>query len=234
MSKIVAFVLMFIVLAIPTYAGTLAGAWEMQADKNSNERAVMIATQNYLSIAVFEKNLFVRTYGGSYQIKDEKLTLTLEYDTKDSSNVGTATVFNYSRTGDKFTLSNLATTNWVRIDEHGHSKLSGLWRFFARVNPDGTTTESKRGPRKTLKICSDGRFQWMAINIETKQFFGTGGGTYKLEDGKYTETLEFSSRDNKRVGTSLTFDAIIENDKWKHSGKSSKGDPISEIWGKEN
>jgi hypothetical protein len=31
----------------------------------------------------------------------------------------------------------------------------------------------------------------------------------------------------------LTFDAKVEGDKWHHSGKSSKGDQVSEIWGKE-
>jgi hypothetical protein len=93
--------------------------------------------------------------------------------------------------------------------------------------------EMQMGPRKTLKICSGGRFQWMAINPETKEFFGTGGGTYTLKDGKYTETLEFFSRDNSRVGASLGFDAKVEGNKWQHTGKSSKGDRVNEVWTKQ-
>jgi len=90
-----------------------------------------------------------------------------------------------------------------------------------------------RGPRKTLKILSGTRFQWAAINPETKQFSGTGGGTYTFENGKYTENIEFFSRDNSRVGASLTFDGEVSGDKWKHSGNSSTGNPIAEIWTRE-
>lgn len=76
------------------------------------------------------------------------------------------------------------------------------------------------------------RFQWFAINPETKEFFGTGGGTYSFENGKYTENILFFSRDNSRVGAHLTFDGKIEDGNWHHSGLSSKGDAIYEIWGR--
>jgi hypothetical protein len=81
-----------------------------------------------------------------------------------------------------------------------------------------------------MKILSGTRFQWIAYNIETKEFFGTGGGTYTTVDGKYTENIAFFSRDNSRVGASLQFDFTLENGEWHHKGLSSKGDPIHEIW----
>jgi hypothetical protein len=49
-------------------------------------------------------------------------------------------------------------------------------------------------------------------------------------NGKYTENILFFSRDNSRVGAQLTFDGKIEDGNWHHSGLSSKGDPIYEIW----
>ncbi len=220
-------------MAIQSFAGTLRGAWEMQPESSvSTERAVMIATENYLSIAVFEKNTYIRTYGGTYEINDAGLTLTLEFNDKNPETVGTKITYKYARTDNSFTIENQAKTTWKRIDE-GKDALSGNWRISARAGQDGQMTEMKRTARKTLKICSGTRFQWFAINPETKEFFGTGGGTYTLKDGKYTETLEFFSRDNSRVGASLSFDAKVEGDKWQHSGKSSKGDPVNEIWGKE-
>ena len=85
-------------------------------------------------------------------------------------------------------------------------------------------------PRKTMKILSGTRFQWIAYNIETKQFMGTGGGTYTTIDGVYTENIEFFSRDNSRVGASLPFNFELQEGKWHHSGNSSKGAPIYEIW----
>ena len=83
-----------------------------------------------------------------------------------------------------------------------------------------------------MKILSGTRFQWIAYNTETKEFLGTGGGTYTTEAGKYTENIEFFSRDSSRVGASLSFDFSLENGDWRHKGKSSKGDPIDEVWTK--
>ena len=51
-----------------------------------------------------------------------------------------------------------------------------------------------------------------------------------FENGKYTEHIEFFSRDSSRVGASLGFDGKIENGAWHHSGLSSRGEPIYEIW----
>ena len=233
--KTTIFYLLFILgTSLQSVAGTLRGAWEMLPENStSNEKSVMIATQNYLSIAVFEKNVYIRTYGGSYEINDNGLTLTLEFNDKHPESVGTKITYKYTRNGDTFSIENQAKTTWKRIDE-GSDALAGNWRITAREGQDGKMNEMKRGARKTLKICSGTRFQWMAINPETKEFSGTGGGTYTLKDGKYTETLEFFSRDNSRVGASLGFDAKVESNKWQHSGKSSKGDKVNEIWEKEN
>jgi hypothetical protein len=221
-----------LIMAVESFAGTLLGSWEMQPDGNSSERAVMIATENYFSISVFEKNIYIRTYGGIYEINDAGLTLKVEFNDKNTENIGTKITYKFTRKNNEFTIENQAKTTWKRIDE-GKDALSGNWRISARAGQDGQMIEMKRTARKTLKICSETRFQWFAINPETKEFFGTGGGTYEFKDGKYTETLEFFSRDNSRVGASLTFDAKVEGDKWHHSGKSSKGDPVNEIWGKE-
>jgi hypothetical protein len=225
-------VIIVLIMAIESFAGTIFGSWEMQPDGNSSERAVMIATENYFSISVFEKNIYIRTYGGIYEINDAGLTLKVEFNDKNPENIGTKITYKFTRKNNEFTIENQAKTTWKRIDE-GKDALSGNWRISARAGQDGQMIEMKRTARKTLKICSETRFQWFAINPETKEFFGTGGGTYEFKDGKYTETLEFFSRDNSRVGASLTFDAKVEGDKWHHSGKSSKGDPVNEIWGKE-
>jgi hypothetical protein len=70
----------------------------------------------------------------------------------------------------------------------------------------------------------------VAINTQTGEFFGTGGGTYTFENNVYTENIDFFSRDNSRVGASLEFKGTVNGNKWDHSGKSSKGDPIHEEW----
>lgn len=217
------------------FAQSLKGGWEMQSESSvTNEKVVMIATKNYLSIAVFESKNYIRTYGGTYEIKDSKLIIKWEFNDKNKDEVGTSTSYDLKIDNNSFTIKNLVATSWKRIDAgNSPSTLAGSWRITARENQEGVMSEMKVGPRKTIKIFSDTRFQWMAINTETKEFFGTGGGTYTLKDGKYTENLEFFSRDNSRVGMSLSFDAKVENGKWQHSGKSSTGNKINEIWVRE-
>jgi hypothetical protein len=83
-----------------------------------------------------------------------------------------------------------------------------------------------------VKILSGTRFQWIAINTHTKEFFGTGGGAYTFQGGTYTENIAFFSRDSSRVGASLRFNGKVEKDGWHHSGLSSSGDKIYEIWNK--
>jgi hypothetical protein len=107
----------------------------------------------------------------------------------------------------------------TRLDE-GTGALAGNWRITGRMN-DGQIQPLQKGPRKTLKLISGIRFQWMAINPETKEFYGTGGGTYTFKDGKYTdkdgkytENIEFFSKDSSRVGASLTFDGSLNKNVW--------------------
>lgn len=84
----------------------------------------------------------------------------------------------------------------------------------------------QKGPRKTIKLLTGGRFQWVALNPETKQFFGTGGGTY-------TESIDFFSRDNSRAGRSIPFGATVNGDEGHHTGQSSTGGTVDEIWSRE-
>ena len=70
----------------------------------------------------------------------------------------------------------------------------------------------------------------MHLILKKKEFKGTGGGSYTTIDGKYSEKIEFFSRDNSRVGMSLEFDYNIDKGNWIHKGKTSKGNPLHEIW----
>lgn len=88
------------------------------------------------------------------------------------------------------------------------------------------------GTRKTLKILTGKRFQWFAIDPATNGFSGTGGGTYTFMNGKYVENIEFFSRDASRIGASLSFDDHLDNGEWHHTGLSSKGAKIYEVWSK--
>jgi hypothetical protein len=120
---------------------------------------------------------------------------------------------------------------WVQLDNGTPGQLSGAWLITGRMR-EGQMSKMTPGARRTMKILSGTRFQWIAYNVETKEFSGTGGGAYTTENGKYTENILFFSRDNSRVGASLQFEFAIEDGAWHHKGLSSKGDPIDELWTK--
>jgi hypothetical protein len=117
---------------------------------------------------------------------------------------------------------------WEKISD-SKDDLTNNWVITGRKR-DNEITRSTPGARRTIKILSGGRFQWVAFNSETKEFMGTGGGTYTAENGTYIEKIEFFSRDDSRVGASLEFNYEVIDGEWHHSGLSSTGNPIYEIW----
>ena len=225
-------VLIALILNLNLYAAdSIQGAWQLKGSGDPGEVATLIITADYMSVAVYNETTydFLRTYGGAYTLTDQKLKLSLEFDSKDTTMIGKIIEFSYQLSPNTLTLQGDTKVTWTWIEEH-QSDLAGCWRITARVGNDGTMNAMPQGARKTLKIMSGTRFQWFAINPSTKQFSGTGGGTYTLVDGKYTETIEFFSRDKSRVGSSLSFDAKVDGGTWDHSGKSSTGNPVHEIW----
>ncbi len=214
----------------------LAGAWHSQQG-DIQQTAVFI--DGYLSHSVFDvKNKkFISSRGGTYTARNGKLTVTWQYDTERAADnqpndtwVGTSSTFTIGTGTELTTDLSGSNASWQRIDAN-EGPMAGVWRITGRKQGDEISQMPLRD-RRTLKILSGQRFQWVAINIKTGEFSGTGGGTYTFENGKYTENIEFFSRDNDRVGASLSFDGEIDNGSWHHSGLSSTGNPIYEIWDK--
>jgi hypothetical protein len=205
------------------------GAWK--ADVNSNE-AVLIFTEKFYALTVYDLQTrkFISSQGGSWTGSQGGITLKVEFNTAKPEGIGKETPVKAALQAEALTLTiGDWTASWKRIDDGGPGKLAGAWLITGRMV--GNEMQSiTPGSRRTMKILSGTRFQWIAYNIETKEFFGTGGGTYTTEGGKYTEHIEFFSRDSSRVGMDLTFDFALESGAWRHKGVSSKGDPIDEIW----
>lgn len=206
----------------------LQGAWKSSSGAGEQ---VLIFQDDYVSYTSYDKGQkqFHYTYGGKTSFANNTLSILVEFNSAQKDNVGKTLSTKTDVSGDRLTTHlNGVKQAWTRIDR-GDKGLSGCWRINGRW--DGSKMNPiKVGPRKTIKILSATRFQWFAINTETKEFFGTGGGSYDFKNGKYVEHIEFFSRDSARVGASLGFDADLKNGEWLHSGLSSKGDPIKETW----
>jgi hypothetical protein len=227
-----AILLIFLLLA--SVAGAkpveLNGAWQWVS--GSEVRTVIFSEKFY---AVTEYSLsekkFIATYGGTWQAKGNDIVLVEEFNTINLANIGKEVTSPIKSAKGTIVTSfdGKPAITWKQIDAGKPGLLAGAWVITGRRN-NGEMSKIVPGARRTMKILSGTRFQWIAYNTETKEFFGTGGGTFLTQNGKYTENIEFFSRDNSRVGNRLEFDFAIDGGTWNHKGLSSKGEPIDETW----
>ena len=215
----------FTLVAQDVSTNDLIGGWETQADDGSTVSVIM--TDGYFSATSYTSEQFNFTIGGSWEMSGNTMRQTIEFNTAQPDQVGTVVELPITvRSKTKVTAGDFTYT---RIDDGSPGKLEGAWLITGRMR-DGEISRRTPGARKTMKILSGTRFQWIAYNTETKKFMGTGGGTYTTKNGKYVENIDFFSRDQSRVGAALDFKFELKDGDWHHSGKSSKGNDIYEIW----
>lgn len=199
--------------------------------KQGNTNRLALLADNYISITVYTDSEYQATMGGPFTLRGDVLEIKVEYNDASPDQIGTTVQQQVRVDGDN--IIDEQGNLWVKQASKAQD-LDGLWAITGRKQGDGIARIHQTGTRKTIKLLVDGYFQWMAIDPGAKTFSGSGGGHYTFKDGKYSEHILFFSRDNSRVGAHLTFDGKIEDGEWHHSGLSSKGDPIYEIWSQPN
>jgi hypothetical protein len=233
--KITIILLLLTIFHWTTYTQTnLNGAWQQTTEDGITK--ILLLSGDYFTWTEHntETGAFGMTKGGSWDRDGKKVVLTYEFDTADSMQVGTTERlgFKYLPASNQLRLkkSFFNKSKWTAIEDDNTSVLANPYLFGGRKRDGELQMRDTDQPRKTMKILTGTRFQWIAYNTETKQFMGTGGGTYTAKDGKYVENITFFSRDDSRVGASLDFEYELIDGAWHHSGLSSKGNPIYEIW----
>lgn len=212
---------------------SFVGAWERNhLSKEAVElKSIVIFSESHQVLTTYETftGKFVYSNGGTWKLNNNIMTEKVEFDTNDSTRVGSILEFDVELNDSIMHIVG-SDMNFKRIDDGNPGKLDGAWLMSARFRDGKKQLRDTAKPRKTMKILSGTRFQWIAYNTETKKFMGTGGGTYSTINGDYVENIEFFSRDDSRVGVSLKFNFKLLNKKWEHKGFSSKGNPIHEVW----
>lgn len=208
----------------------LRGSWELQQD--SLLHLVLVSSQ-YYTYTVFSESskTFVHTEGGRWRTFAESpvVETITEFNASDITQVKEKAIDTFFlKKFHKGVAQPFDISRW-KHSSNGSGPLDANWRISEREQ-NGSMQTIPEGSRKTIKILVGTWFQWAAINTATGEFFGTGGGTFSYSPGSYTETIRFFSRNNSKVGIKLEFSDTISNGKWDHRGKSSKGDPIHEIW----
>jgi hypothetical protein len=206
----------------------ITGAW---SKLDSSSTVTLLFQDGYFSYTNYDvtNKVFNYTMGGSYNLTGNQLLLKYFFHSSDKEMIGVEIKLSISNTKDSLNVTGKGKTETYKRIDDGKSALAGHWLITGRMN-NGNMQTITPGARRTIKLLTGTRFQWIAINSETKEFFGTGGGTYTFVNGKYTEHIEFFSRDSTRVGASLSFDGKVDGNNWHHSGLSSKGEPINEVW----
>jgi hypothetical protein len=172
---------------------------------------------------------FISTKGGFYSL-DDRYYEVLEFNSEDSSSVGDTLYYSNIKIELKNDSGKMKIDGQKFTKNPNEDQLSGSWLMSGIERRGEMRMRDVNRPRKTMKILAGNRFQWIAYDISKKGFYGTGGGTYTAEDGKYVENIEFFSRDSNTVGKSLEFNFELKDGDWHHKGFSSKGDPKYEIW----
>ena len=228
-------IVLLILLANVTFAASnaplqLIGAWQSNFTNKDGKHVTEEVTfvEGYFSMAAYNEasKEFFYTRVGQWSLKANKVIMDWEFDTKDKTQVGKKVAFPITLKNNKLAFDR---HNWHRIDDGTPGALAGAWLITGRKR-DGEITRRTPGARKTMKVLSGTRFQWIAYNSAIGEFFGTGGGTYTTQGGTYVENIEFFSRDGSRIGASIEFEYKLVEGEWHHSGLSSKGKPIYELW----
>ncbi len=232
MKKII-LLLLCTFLSFGIKAQNIIGAWEMYSTSNNGDkiRSVVIFTGGYQVISTYNANTgkFIKSNGGTWKLEGNTMTEKVEFDTVTPERVGSEVSFKVDITDNTIQIVD-SDMKLTRIDDGTPGELQGAWLMSGRVRDGKAQMRDTSGPRKTMKLLSGTRFQWIAYHTESKKFIGTGGGTYTTVDGKYTENIEFFSKDDSKAGVNLTFDYSLIDATWNHKGFSSKGDAMHEIW----
>lgn len=206
-----------------------AGAWGYGDPQN---KTVMIAADNVFSVAQYDltgKKL-IHSYGGTWTVEGNKLTRKMEWDSKDSSNVGKVITEEIQVSNGKLTTRQ-SNESWNRLDDGTPGALNGAWVITGNYTDDKVRKRaSPFFPRRTMKVLSGKYFHWIAYNVSTKTFTNAGGGTYTTDNGNYKENIEFFTKTAESVGKSLSFGYSFVDGDWRHKGEKSTGGAMDECW----
>ncbi|MFD0796142.1 hypothetical protein ACFQZJ_01620 [Maribacter chungangensis] len=200
-----------------------------------NVRHEIKINDGYFIYSEYESNPaeFIRTLGGFAQVENtlggEKLVVLLEFNSQYEQDSVRQLSIPVSMKDETLHLDWFAKLQLTPIKKTAQD-LDGQWLFATRGPDKGQERRGEANTRKTLKYLQDGRFQWVAYDTNDMKFSGTGGGNYSAVNGVYVEQIEYFSRNNSRVGASLEFNYEVKGNDWHHTGKSSKGEPMYEIW----
>lgn len=168
-------------------------------------------------------------HGGSVFYDGKILTEKPHYATKGNNFPGQTLTFNVERKSDFFNQKGISGSG--RFE-----KLSEKWNKVgvSQDSIEGSWIRELGNGRIKVKIIVDNFWQWVDVNPATTEVTGSLGGSYSLENGIYTETTHFRSKNNANweLGSKWQVEAKISEGKLLFSGKNQNGNNFVETWEK--
>ncbi len=125
---------------------------------------------------------------------------------------------------------------WVRTSEKVADNLSLKGTWDLKLYKETAEESYYEYPEMIgyMKLITDTHFVWIRYDKEGDQVYGTGSGTYNFDGNTYTENIQmFYPSGSTLLGTSITFEAEINDYQWKHLGYGEGEDApllIDEVW----
>ena len=98
-------------------------------------------------------------------------------------------------------------------------KLDGAFIVTGGQHGDKILSVADIEKQKVIKIFKNGYWIGAFFGNPQQPFNGTCGGTYKTENGKYIETVNFYSWDSTAVGDTYSFNYSLNKDSYIQDGK---------------
>lgn len=220
----------------------LEGTWKLVSanwydnnPKYTNSAIYKIYTGGRFAFIYFDTKTgkFQGAGGGTYTVDNSKFSEKLEYFSWDSTAVGTSQTFDFKIEGNRFIQSGLLNSEkykdyeikevYEKVEDgisaaKSKHPLIGVWNIeSAQYGPEKTDIQKVYG--KVIKIITPGHFVTAFFNPDTKQFNGSGFGTWKVEGNNYTEKVLMFSWDDTMVNTEPKFTWEVKNNKFHQRGK---------------
>lgn len=123
------FGLLFLMISSAPFSQTIDGAWEF---KSADKQIVLVYKDGYFTRTEFTPNEFLFSWGGIAKTNDKKLTISMEFNSANSDNIGKEMAYDFRINNDQLQIDeDGATTEYKRIDD-GKADLAGVWKISAR------------------------------------------------------------------------------------------------------
>ena len=128
--------IIFILSITNTNAQSFVGAWERNhvSEQGEELKSVVIFSDGFQSISTYEAQTgkFIYSNGGTWELSGDTMTEKVEFDTNDSSRVGSEVNFKVIISDSTMAIVG-SEMKFIRIDNGKPGKLEGSWLMSARI-----------------------------------------------------------------------------------------------------